>query len=414
MAELQRVTTAVCTLLHADRKDWPVIEPLRAMQRVLVAGLVRRETRRGLQKVNQMCEAASVAEIMAMHDEGAGVYVRVNVESHAWRYVGFTKDFLRRDREHLREEAGRGVVNQDSESKYYTFARRHGGAGTWIDIPLRAWGQLIILSVRRLEKTLIREGGSLNIAGQKRYVAAKKTGQKRRRRPVRSLRKQSEETLGPKNKGIIMYTDNHCSGQSYSCLLECINAGGESIEVSGHGREQTRSQLLQRDIGDSTVLVTYVDGYSLRGALSEGHWRTGGKIGLEGVATIVVEKLIQRQQSSDHETAVHSLCSNISINRQQTHLGGLHNVNAFTKRVWKITFQTKLIARVPDGAPRQVKAAVREGMKLLLHNADRGINRAVAVRLGESLRVTNTITGVLARWRQDYRKFDEGHEPECA
>jgi len=128
--------------------------------------------------------------------------------------------------------------------------------------------------------------------------------------------------------------------------------------------------------------------------------------------------------------------------RQKTHLGGRHlqevkliyaailrieheeyrkigvrNVNAFTKRVWKMTFSTKLTARVPDGAPRQVKEAVREGVRLLLLNADRGINKSVAMRLGEQLRLTNTrpktIAGTLARWRQECKNFDPDQAPDC-
>ena len=56
-------------------------------------------------------------------------------------------------------------------------------------------------------------------------------------------------------------------------------------------------------------------------------------------------------------------------------------------------------------------------MKLILREADRGINRQVATRLGEQLRIVNTrpktIGGVLARWRQQCKDFDPDCAPQC-
>jgi hypothetical protein len=205
--------------------------------------------------------------------------------------------------------------------------------------------------------------------------------------------------------------------------------------VEGAGSEQTRVLQLEREFGESVVRVTYVDGYCLRGTLGEGIWKCGGKIGLEAVAEIVVEERRERTERSKREAAVHSLCGSVSRERQSTHLGGLHfrevkeiyervlrveheehrkigqrNVHQFTKRVWSITFNTVLTARVPDAAPRQVKQAVRKGVEMLLKHGGDGITKAVADRLSRSLRVTNTrprtVTGMLAGWRKQCGDYD--------
>ena len=202
-AELRRVTGRVCLLVRRARRDWSAIEPLRMMQRLLVVRLMTQSGRHGLRTAGGMLVTTDTDAVEALYTDlqrGAnpgGLYIRVNVEAHRWRYVGRTGDFRQRDAQHLRAEAGGGKAGAELESYYYDFVRKHGGAGTWIDVPARAGVGLTEGSLHRAEKQMIRLGGNLNVAGRRKAAASKRTGKKPRRRPVRSLRGLKEGKCAP-------------------------------------------------------------------------------------------------------------------------------------------------------------------------------------------------------------------------
>ena len=146
-----------------------------------------------------MCDTMvlDLDEIVRIHQTGAGgIYMRVNNTAHRMRYVGQTMNFKDRDEQHLRMECNaqrdRNLISDEQHAVYYMFVAKHGGAGSWIDMPVAEVPRSTVKADRlRLETWYIRIYGTLNTAGGVfRFRPNKKHS---RRRPVRRLRGKHEE-----------------------------------------------------------------------------------------------------------------------------------------------------------------------------------------------------------------------------
>ena len=466
---LRVVTNRVQQLVVRERRDWHAIHALRMRQRMLVRGIVRDTRRKGLQGLQSVL--AGEEEIAHAYDtQACGVYIRINILTHCWRYVGKTTNLVRRDQEHLRIEAegGRGEAaghlraafnatqSDVTRAKYYNFARRHGGVGHWVDIPVRLQVQREAMTpdaLARMERVLIRTHGTLNVVG--RGTNRGQPVQSVRRRPGPAERRRAAaathvHALGAANlqprKPVSMsnvlttYTDQS-TGKVHMCLSAAIASGAETLAVAQGNVCATRWQQLAKQFGPTTLRITHKDGHSVRGRVSDRLLHGRRAATYEPVTEIVVEACRRTEQRDVLMAAAVNLCHTVSGHRQKTQMRGrpFHevkqiwrlvtrmsnseaqkigtaNVRQWTTRTWGMSFKTRVAVKVPSDVPAAVAQQVRgavEATIMCMGDLPPAARRWLVTRVRLVRTRPATVTGMLAAWRKQCQQYDANKEPEC-
>lgn len=180
-------------------------------------------------------------------------------------------------------------------------ARRLGGAGAWVDLPIVILGtDASDRTLRRVEKEWIGRLGSLN--GRRRRTvngrpAPARTGA-RRRQPMRLRHGDYPERhrAATEQHRVRMYeygdgTTTTMTADFGEVLAAAEGRKGVQVQVR-QGRDVSRINFVTRTFGTSVLLVTYADGLVLRSQAQELLWnpaRARG-IGLERVVSIRLER----------------------------------------------------------------------------------------------------------------------------
>ena len=442
---LESYTTRVQQLLKAEHRVWRAVQKWRMGQRLLVVVLSKVSRRRGFRKMNAFVMNDLDDVIRAYTENGGGVYVRVNVNSHRWRYFGRTSSFERRDQQHLREE-GRGVLNvsEDQRQKsrfYYRFVSRHGGAGAWVDLPVvQVEPGMSVDDWNRLETWYIKRWGTLNIIGNPRM----RKMSSRRRRPVRKMRGRREGWYQvPKRALPTVYT---CEGRQevdfMRLVLRAQEVGKELVvEVRQGSLNVTRFVKLRRELGESRVQVEYCDGYVLNGTVKSMIWcRSKCAMQLETIKTIKIVKVVHAVKllsGGRVQDMLPRVCARVYGKRDKVLRGltygevkllhkmvggvqheerkriGMVNLQRYARKCWGVRVGFKPVLRVASVSMDTLQAAKR-GAVLLLRRAKAPVAlKGDMIRRLRPVRVKpRTIERVLCTWRKDCCEYDETVDSE--
>ena len=300
---LQTATSIASTLATATHRQWRRLHWVRLAQRITLRSIVRTSQRHGPTKLRGQVSD----DLEQMCDSGAGgIYVRVNVHAHRWRYVGQTACFRTRDEQHLRHEHEQGG-GDEAASRYYDVAKRLGGPGAWIDLPLCILQAEASPRTRlRVEREWITTLGSLN--GRRRHtvgVSGPRTAapQRRGRAPMRLRQGGAERHGGTRRRhGVRLYTVAGTEAADFGEVLTTAERRGEPTEVQvAAGRDVSRIKFITDNFGDTDLLIRYNDGLVLASQVNDLLWlpARAHKIGLEQVTAIRIQRVVRTSSTRD-------------------------------------------------------------------------------------------------------------------
>jgi hypothetical protein len=407
--------------------------------------LSERRGARTLRKCAQL-ELETLVELSLAKHKG-GVYIRVNTDTHRWRYIGQTMNYATRDEQHLRNEhkaqQDNKSIKDEQYATYYAFASKHGGAGHWVWMPVTVLPSSAPKADRlRLERWFIRQYGSLNTVGG--VWNRPKTKKRSRKRPVKRLRGKNEARRGPVTEMAPTLYVNTATGATYTDFCRALenSQAGTTWQVRNGTFNVSRDKSVQRTFGHSKLRVEYVDGLVLGGRAKDMIWRpeTCKKHGLERVLTITVTDVQNRKRTAHGEGIAETLEQlwKSTGPRVRRVLRGTHypvvrrlwtaageikhelrrrnariNLNNHARDVWGISMSARTTIRVETTERSVMQAAVRaaEG---LLHcvTGPLALKRDMAKRL-KAVRVRpNNISRLMCNWRKENQEFDHTVDPE--
>ena len=456
-----RDSDAVVKLLGKTGHKWKRIRVLRMRQRrtmlqMMQRGDATRAMRRHLAVVDVRKRALRDFEANA---ETSAIYVQVHPRvRHA--YVGQHGGVAHtRKEQHDRsiwkaQRRGPGDADDKSALPWHAFAARHGGVGSWIDLPV----QLFDVDVRkeevnRCERVARKAVGDLCVAGNawsSKLTRTAKRAKQRRRRPVCKVRKGKPNVQREGAKGKWM-TEYRCvmgearvrTTQLCHILHSAKRRGCEvTVRVKLGAAQGTNWNTLRRVYGESEVRVMTATGRVKRVQLRsiQQSWLTTAvplrrRIVLLRVHDIKVRdrgqaemnKLVrvlgttraggeQDLRSGGYELLEGLWKATRSLQDKRVREAAKARLSARALQMWGVSLRASPVLRIPGDMGFPARCAKRAARKLLELLGCR--TRPQVARLRRRMRVVreqpDQVGGALCNWRKwCVHEYVPGCEPDC-
>ena len=321
--------------------------------------------------------------------------------------------------------------------------RRHGGVGTFIDVPLVLLRTSATLGERiRVEKRYIRQIGTLNMVGRRDRAPRRA----RRRRPPKNIRKSTEKRQGtvPLVRPTSYITQ---AAMEYNDLCQVLQVAYDQdtgkpcdIDVKQGTYDASNKTTLVRRWAETRVMVTFCDDHTIKCTIKEYVQleKMNHEVKFERVVGIKIihvwknvkrgdedtEKLIQRLSTTArkgkekllrgfrYEEVFAVWTRSKGIRHDERRKICQANIQRYARKIWGAPMDYKPVLRVESNT-KEVIAAARAGAEILLRRTTTPL--AMQRKLSKALRPVRvkprSISSHLSNWRKKDRDYDPDINP---